>query len=83
MGALLSPGQPICVTHSFHPIQHLLRGSPSSISKAEEERTVIHTAFVLVVLHCFQNLEGFLGNWNPLAPNPSSHSSIQENQVSL
>lgn len=61
MGALLSPGQPICVTHSFHPIQHLLRGSPSSISKAEEERTVIHTAFVLVVLHCFQNLEGFFG----------------------
>lgn len=83
MGALLSPGQPICVTHSFHPVQHLLRGSPSSISKAEEECAVIHTAFVLVVLHCFQHLEGFWGSCNPLAPNPSSHSSIQESQVSL
>lgn len=83
MGALLSPGQPICVTHSFHPVQHLLGGSPSSVSKAEEERAVIHTAFVLVVLHCFQHLEGFLGSCNPLAPRSTSHSSIQESQVSL
>lgn len=71
MGALPSPGQPICVTHSFHPIQHLLRWSPSSISKAEEECAVVHAAFVLVVLHRFQHLEGFLGSCNPLAPSPN------------
>lgn len=70
--ALLSPWQPICVTHSLHPVQHLLRGAPSSIPKAKEESAVVHTSFVLVVLHCFQHLEGFGESCNALAPSPSA-----------
>lgn len=81
-GALL-PRQPVCVTHPLHPVQHLLRGAPSSISEAKEHSAVVHTSFILVVLHCFQHLEGILHSYTLPVPSPSSHSSTQESCASL
>lgn len=44
---------------------------------------MVHTSFVLVVLHCFQHLERILDRCNSLVPSPSSRSSTQESQVTL
>lgn len=35
---------------------------------------MVHTSFVLVVLHRFQQLEGFFESCNPLVPTHSSHT---------